>query len=58
MKQKLACASFVCAIAFGITGLLLPPLGVIDKSVLIFVAQLLTLTATFLGIDINFLRRK
>ena len=58
MKTKISLASFICAIGFGVAGLLIPPMGVIDKSVLIFVAQLLTLTATFLGIDINFLRRK
>jgi hypothetical protein len=40
--------------------LVIPPTGVIDSSVLIFVAQLLTLTATFLGIDnyVNLIRRK
>lgn len=51
MKTKIALASFICAIGFGVAGLIIPPMGVIDSSVLIFVAQLLTLTATFLGID-------
>ena len=60
MKTKIALASFICAIGFGVAGLLIPPMGVIDSSVLIFVAQLLTLTATFLGIDnyVNLIRRK
>ena len=60
MKTKIALASFVCAIGFGVAGLLIPPMGVIDGSVLIFVAQLLTLTATFLGIEnyVNLIRRK
>ena len=60
MKTKIALASFICAIGFGVAGLIIPPMGVIDSSVLIFVAQLLTLTATFLGIDnyVNLIRRK
>ena len=60
MKTKIALASFICAIVFGVAGLLIPPMGVIDSSVLIFVAQLLMLTATFLGIDnyVNLIRRK
>lgn len=58
MKTKIALASFICAIGFGVAGLIIPPMGVIDSSVLIFVAQLLT--ATFLGIDnyVNLIRRK
>ncbi len=60
MKTKIALASFICAISFGVAGLIIPPMGVIDSSVLIFVAQLLTLTATFFGIDnyVNLIRRK
>ena len=39
------------AIVFAITSLLLPPQGVIDSSVLVLVAQLLLLCATFLGVE-------
>ena len=50
MKARLALASFIAALVFAATGMYLPPQGEIDGSVLILVAQLLVLTATFLGI--------
>ena len=50
MKTKLAILSFLSAIIFALLGLFLPPQGEIDSSVLILVAQLLVLCATFLGI--------
>ena len=50
MKKNLSVAAFVCAILFAGVGLWLPPQGEIDGSVLILVAQLLVLCATFLGI--------
>ena len=54
MKKYLSVAAFVAAIVFAAVGMALPPQGVIDSSVLILVAQLLVLCATFLGIkDIN-----
>ncbi len=54
MKSKLAIAAFICAIVFAGVGMALPPQGVIDSSVLILVAQLFVLCATFLGIkDLN-----
>lgn len=51
MKRRLAAASFGCAVLFGALGLLLPPLGVIDATVNILIAQLLVLCATLLGVD-------
>ena len=51
MKRVLSVLSFVMAIVFAITSLLLPPQGVIDSSVLVLVAQLLLLCATFLGVE-------
>jgi len=58
MKTKLAFMSFVAALLFAATSLFLPPPGVIDGSVLILVAQLLVLCATFLGIKELELPRK
>ena len=54
MKKYLSVAAFVCAVVFAAVGMALPPQGEIDSSVLILVAQLFVLCATFLGIkDIN-----
>ena len=39
-----------CAILFAVAGMMMPPQGEISGSVLILVAQLLILCATFLGI--------
>ncbi|OYP40592.1 hypothetical protein [Prevotella sp. P5-50] len=50
MKRILSLASFVCAILFAVAGMMMPPQGEISGSVLILVAQLLILCATFLGI--------
>jgi len=58
MKKYLSLASFVAALVFAAVGLLLPPQGEIDSSVLILVAQLLVLCATFLGIKDFQLPRK
>ena len=60
MKTNIALYSFVAAIIFAATSLLLPPTGVIDRSVLVLVAQLLVLCATFLGIKdyTNLINRK
>lgn len=43
-------ASFIVGVILTFLGLLLPPLGVIDNSVLIAVGQFLTLCATGLGV--------
>jgi len=47
------------AMAFAIAGLIMPPLGVIDGSVLILIAQLLVFCATFFGIEnyVNIIKR-
>ena len=50
MKNKLAILSFLSAIIIAMIALWMPPQGEIDSSVLILVAQLLVLCATFLGI--------
>ena len=51
MKRRLAFLSWGAAVAFAAAGLILPPLGVIDGSVLMLSAQLLVLCATLLGVD-------
>lgn len=51
MKRKIALMAFGSAVAFAAAGLLLPPQGEIDGSVLMLVAQLLVLCATLLGVD-------
>ena len=43
-------ASFVVGVILTFLGLLLPPMGVIDNSVLVAVGQFLTLAATGLGV--------
>ena len=51
MKKKISLLAFCSAVAFAAAGLILPPLGVIDGSVLMLSAQLLVLCATLLGVD-------
>lgn len=51
MKAKIAFLSWLSAVLFGTAGMLLPPLGVIDGSVLMLIAQLLILCATLLGVE-------
>jgi hypothetical protein len=60
MKEAIAVASFLCAILFGCAALVIPPRGVIDSSVLVLIAQLLILCATFLGVEsyVDIIRRK
>ena len=54
MKKKISLLSFCSAVAFAAAGLYLPPMGVIDSTVLMLVAQLLVLCATLLGVDSYF----
>ena len=51
MKRWLALISWMVAMAFATISLFLPPKGQIDSSVLVLIAQLLVLVATFLGVD-------
>lgn len=51
MRKYLALLSWVVAIVFATTSLFLPPQGKIDSSVLILVAQLLVMVATFSGVE-------
>lgn len=45
---------FLTGVAFGAWGMLTPPGGVIDGSVLIFVAQVFVLAAAVYGFEVNF----
>lgn len=54
VKTRLAIAAFAGALLFALLGLFLPPLGQIDSTVNFFVAQLLVLTATLLGVESYF----
>lgn len=60
LKQIICIISFASAILIGFIALFLPPEGIIDASVLWFVAQLLCFVATLLGanLSIDFLNRK
>lgn len=57
-KSKYAVVSFFSSILIGFAALILPPLGIIDDSVLWFTAQLLIFTSSILGIDMSFLKNK
>ena len=54
MKKRISLLAFCSAVAFAAAGLYLPPMGVIDSTVLMLVAQLLVLCATLLGVDSYF----
>lgn len=51
IKLIVSVISFVSSIVIGFIALFIPPTGVIDTSVLWFVAQLLLFTSSILGID-------
>lgn len=51
VKLYMAIASFTASILFALLALFLPPMGIIDPSVNFFIAQLLLLAATLLGVD-------
>ena len=53
-KLRLAVWSFIFAIAFGGAGIIMIPMGVIDTSVLLLIAQLLILCGTLLGGSFTF----
>ena len=52
-NKVLCIITLIAGIAFGVAGLCLPPIGVIDNSVLILVAQLLVYSASVIKIKIN-----
>lgn len=53
MRHYLVAICLAWAILMSIAGLVLPPLGVIDNSLLILIAQLLVFIASLLGISLK-----
>lgn len=53
IKKIISVASFTAAIVIGFCALFIPPLGIIDSSVLWFVAQLLVFTSSLLGTNFS-----
>lgn len=49
----MAIIAFIAAIIAGFAAMIIPPTGVIDASVLWFVAQLLVFTSTLLGLSMQ-----
>lgn len=45
---------FFCGIGFGAWGMVLPPEGIIDGSVLILIAQVFILAASIWGFEVHF----
>ena len=45
---------FLIGVAFGAWGMVIPPNGVIDGSVLIFIAQVFVLAASVYGFEVHF----
>ena len=48
-KTFLSIAAFIAAVAFGMAGTWIAPAGIIDSSMLYFIAQLLLYSATMVG---------
>lgn len=53
MKKVLAVLSFFSAIVIGFIAMFLPPQGIIDTSILWFIAQLLVFTSNIFGFNLN-----
>lgn len=58
IEKAIATGSFLSAVAFAFTSLIIAPNHDITASQLMMVAQFLTLTATLLGIDYKFSQLK
>ena len=53
LKKILSAISFGFALVIGMIALFLPPTGVIDNSVLWFIAQLLVFTSNIFGFNLD-----
>ena len=53
LKKITAVCSFIAAIILGFIALFLPPQGIIDTSVLWFIAQLLVFTSNIFGFNLD-----
>lgn len=56
IRYYLSIASFIGAMVIGMMALWIPPTGIIDASVLWFIAQLLVFTSGLLGVRVYFNR--
>lgn len=54
MKKKLCIITLFFAILCGIAGFLVPPLGLVDSSVLWMISQFLLYSSACLGLDLKF----
>lgn len=52
MRNTIAIVSLAWAIALSIASLIMPPMGEIDSSVLILVAQIIVFVATMAGVTL------
>lgn len=52
-KKLISLISLISGIALGVVGIILPPLGEIDNSVLIIVGQLLIYSSAVIGIKLK-----
>lgn len=52
MRKVMSCAALVWAMALSIASLVMPPMGVIDSSVLILIAQIIVFIATMAGVTL------
>ena len=52
-KHILSICAFIASLIAGFAALVIPPTGIIDQSVLWWVAQLLCFTAAMLGVDFD-----
>lgn len=53
VKNKISICAFISAIIIGFCALWIPPMGIIDASVLWFTAQLLLFTSALLGVNLS-----
>lgn len=52
-KKLISLISLISGIALGVVGIIIPPMGEIDNSVLIIVGQLLIYSSAVIGIKIK-----
>ena len=52
-KHIISICAFIASLIAGFTALFIPPTGIIDHSVLWWVAQLLCFTSAMLGVDFD-----
>lgn len=58
MKNALAVASLASAIALVVVGMIIPPPGIVDETIIVIFAQLLIYSATMLGVEILIAKHK